>query len=158
MRDLVIAVDDPRDDDVRKLIETHLAFARSVTPVCRVHALTVEGLIDNGATLFSARQDGELLGVGALKHLDESHGEIKSMHTSAAARGRGVGRAIVDHLLSVAAERGYERVSLETGTMDAFAPARALYTAAGFQPCDPFGAYTANEDSVCMTIHLERRA
>ena len=105
---------------------------------------------------FSAvRREGELLGVGALKRLDAVHVEIKSMHTSVEARGRGVGRAMVDHLLAVAADQHYRRVSLETGTADDFAPARSMYLKLGFLPCEPFGIYTVNPYSVCMTLELD---
>jgi putative acetyltransferase len=155
--DLVIAVDDPRVDDVRTLLETHLAFSRDVTPPGHVHALDIDGLLDPAVTFFSARRDGALLAIGALKRIDETHAELKSMHTSAAARGQGVGRAMVDHLLAVAAGRGCQRVSLETGTMDGFAPARSLYTRVGFLPCPPFANYTANPHSTCMTIALTGR-
>jgi putative acetyltransferase len=113
------------------------------TPAAHVFALDAEGRLDQTVTYFSARRDGVLLGVGALKELDPSHGELKSMHTVEAARGQGVGRAMVEHLLSVAERRRYRRVSLETGTMDVFAPARALYARVGFKPCEPFGEYTA---------------
>jgi putative acetyltransferase len=156
--DLVIAIDDPRIDDVRTLLDLHLAFARDVTPPDHVHAMEVDDLLGPAVTFFSARRDGVLLGVGALKRLDETHAELKSMHTSTAARGRGVGRAMVDHLLAVAADRGYQRVSLETGTIDAFAPARSLYTKIGFEPCAPFGEYTVNPHSACMTIDLAEAA
>jgi putative acetyltransferase len=152
--DLVIAVDDPRIDDVRTLLDRHLAFAREVTPPDHVHAMEIDDLVDSAVTFFSARRAGVLLGVGALKRLDETHAELKSMHTSEAARGQGVGRAMVGHLLAVAADRSYQRVSLETGTMDAFAPARSLYTTVGFKPCAPFGKYTDNPYSACMTIDL----
>ncbi len=152
--ELVIAVDDPRIDDVRTLLDRHLAFAREVTPPDHVHAMEVDDLVGPEVTFFSARRDGALLGVGALKRLDETHAELKSMHTSEAARGQGVGRAMVDHLLAVAADRSYQRVSLETGTMDAFAPARSLYAKVGFEPCAPFGEYTVNRHSACMTIDL----
>jgi putative acetyltransferase len=152
--DLVIAIDDPRIDEVRTLLDRHLAFARDVTPPDHVHAMEVDDLLGPAVTFFSARRDGVLLGVGALKRLDETHAELKSMHTITAARGRGVGRAMVDHLLAVAADRGYRRVSLETGTIDAFAPARSLYTKIGFEPCAPFGEYTVNPHSACMTIDL----
>jgi putative acetyltransferase len=151
---LVIAVDDPRADDVQTMLRRHLAFTRQVTPPGHVHALEVDDLVDPSVTFFSARRDGALLGVGALKHLDECHAELKSMHTTEAARGHGVGRAMVDHLLAVATDRNYGRVSLETGTMDAFAPARALYTKVGFEPCPPFGEYAVNPHSACMTIDL----
>jgi putative acetyltransferase len=151
MDELVIAVDDPRRDDVRALLEQHLAFARSITPPEQVYALDLEGLLDPTITFFSIRADGELLGVGALKQLDPDHAEVKSMHTATAARRRGVGRAMVDHLLAVAAERGVSRVSLETGTMDAFGPARSLYAEAGFAPCAPFGDYEESPTSAFMT-------
>jgi len=151
---LVVFADDPRVDDVRALLERHLAFARAVTPPEGVHALDVDGLLDPTVTCFSARLDGELLGVGALKQLAEAHAELKSMHTVGAARGQGVGRALVDHLLSVAAARNCQRVSLETGAMDAFAPARSLYTKVGFRPCAPFGEYEPSPTSVCMTIAI----
>ena len=152
--ELLIAIDDPRVEDVRALLETHLAFAREVTPPGHVHALDIDGLVDPAVTFFSARGDGVLVGIGALKRLDGSHAELKSMHTAQAARGQGVGRAMVDHLLAVAAARGFQRVSLETGTMGAFAPARSLYATVGFTPCEPFGEYTANPNSACMTIDL----
>ena len=152
---LVVAADDPRVHDVRALLERNLAFARGVTPPAGVHALDVEGLLDPTVTFFSARLGGELLGVGALKQLDESHAELKSMHTVEAVRGQGVGRALVDHLLSVAADRKYQRVSLETGTMDAFAPARSLYTKVGFRPCTRFREYAQSPTSACMTIAID---
>ena len=156
--DLVIAIDDLRIDDARTLLDRHLAFARDVTPPDHVHAMEVDDLLGPAVTFFSARRDGVLLGVGALKRLDETHAELKSMHTSEAARGEGVGQAMVDHLLAVAADRGYQRVSLETGTGDAFVPARSLYAKVGFEPCAPFGEYTVNPHSACMTIDLAEAA
>jgi putative acetyltransferase len=151
MEEFVIAVDDPERDDVRALLEQHLAFARSVTPPEHVYALDLDGLLDPSVTFFSVRAGGELLGVGALKQLDPDHAELKSMHTATAARRRGVGRAMVEHLPGVAAERGVRRVSLETGTMEAFAPARSLYADAGFAPCGPFGDYDESPTSAFMT-------
>ena len=152
---LVVAVDDPRRDDIQVVLQQHLAFSRMVTPSPGVHALALEGLLDPAVTFFSARLDGELVGVGALKQLDETHGELKSMHTAQTARRRGVGGALVEHLLSVAADRNYRRVSLETGAMDAFAPARSLYAKLGFKPCPPFGQYVGSPTSVCMTIEFD---
>ena len=105
-------------------------------------------------TFFGYRLDGELLGVAALKRIDDGHAEIKSMHTAAEARGRGVGRALVDHLLGVARSRGVSRVSLETGAGPAFAAARALYASAGFSPCGPFADYRPSPNSVHMTLSL----
>lgn len=155
---LVVAVDDPRRDDIQVVLEQHLAFSRMVTPAPGVHALPLEGLLDPATTFFSARLDGKLVGVGALKQLDETHAELKSMHTVEAARRRGVGRALVEHLLSVAAHRNYRRVSLETGSMEAFAPARSLYAELGFKPCQPFGQYVGSPTSVCMTLELRSGA
>jgi putative acetyltransferase len=151
---LAVEIDDPAAADIRELLRTHLAFAHDVTPEGHVHALAVERLLDPHVTLVSARDDGILLGVGALKELDDEHAEIKAMHTTVAARGHGVGRAVLERLTSIGRDRGYQRLSLETGTMDAFAPARSLYVSAGFAPCEPFGEYTANPHSVCMTISL----
>jgi putative acetyltransferase len=99
----------------------------------------------------SAREAGRLLGVGALKRLDADHAEIKSMHTTASARGRGVGAAVLDHLLAEARAAGHARVSLETGTMQEFEAARRLYASRGFEPCAPFGGYPVDPSSTCMT-------
>jgi len=153
--DGLIAVDDPRKGDVRALLEQHLAFALSTTPPEHAFALDVDGLLDPAITFYSFRTDGALLGVGAIKQLDPRHGEIKSMHTARTARGRGVGRAMLGHLLGVARSRGYLRVSLETGTMAEFAPARALYESAGFIACGPFADYRPSEDNCFMTLPLE---
>jgi len=150
-----ISVDDPRRADVRALLARHLAFAHEHSPPEDVHTLDVDGLLDPEVTFFSFRLDGELLGVGALKALDPDHAELKSMHTVEAARGRGVGRAMVDHLLAVARQRGFRKVSIETGTMAAFTPARALYAAAGFQPCAPFADYRDSPHSCYMTLALD---
>lgn len=150
-----IAVDDPRAEDVRALLEIHLAFSRGVTPAEYSFALDVEQLLDPAVTFFSARQNGALLGVVALKRLAVFHAELKSMHVREAARGRGVGRAIVERVLAVAGQDGYRQVSLETGTMDEFASARALYAKAGFRLCEPFGDYTASSYNTCMTISLD---
>ena len=105
-------------------------------------------------TLFGLHDQEDLLGIGALRHLDAQHAEIKSMHTLVAARGRGIGRKVLKGLLDEAASRGYLRVSLETGTMEAFMPARTLYESAGFERCAPFGDYWENPNSVCMTREL----
>jgi putative acetyltransferase len=153
-----ISTDDPRRDDVRALLDRHLVFARATTLPEDVHALDVDALLDPALTFFSFRVDGELLGVAALKRLDDRHAEIKSMHTAEAARGGGIGRALVDHLLEVARGRGYRRVSLETGSGPAFAAARRLYAGAGFAPCPPFADYPARPTSTCMTLVLDEAA
>ena len=95
-----------------------------------------------------------LVAIGALRQLDGSHVEIKSMHTAAAGRGQGIGRAVLDHLTSVAVERGSNRISLETGLMDEMAASRAMYASAGFTPCEPFSDYPGGSNSVCMTKQL----
>jgi len=151
---LAIGIDDPRADDVLALLERHLAFANEHTPPEHVHALDLEGLLDPAVTFFSARRDRQLVAIGALKRLDETHGELKSMHTIEAARGQGIARAMVDHLVGVARQRGYRRVSLETGTPDAFAPARSLYAGCGFTPCGPFADYPESPTSAFMTLAL----
>lgn len=153
--DLIIAVADPAAADVRSLLNRHLSFAQVQSPPEHVHALRSRAWADPDLTLFGARRDGSLVGVGAIRRLDETHAELKAMHTLAEARGQGVGRAMLAHLLREAGARGYRRVSLETGTMDAFAPARALYHKAGFRPCPPFAQYTVNPYSICMTLALD---
>jgi len=149
-----ITVDDPRAEDVRALLARHLAFAHAHSPPQDVHALDADGLRGPAVTFLTYRFGGVLLGVGALKRLDPEHAELKSMHVAEEARGRGIGRAILDRLLDVARERGYRRVSLETGSMEAFAPARSLYASAGFTPCPPFGDYWETPNSTCMTLAL----
>lgn len=140
---------------MRALLARHLEFTTATSPPQDMHALDTDGLLDPAVTFFSFRRDGTLLGVGALKQLDGRHAELKSMHTAAAARGAGVGRAMVEHLIGVARGRGYRRLSLETGSMDGFAPARALYARAGFTPCEPFGDYVPSRNSTFMTMALD---
>ena len=147
-----ISADDPRAPDVRALLERHLTAMLAATPPEHAFALDVDGLLDPAVSFFSFRAGGELLGVGAIKRLDAEHGEIKSMHTAAAARGLGVGRAMLHHLLGVARAEGLRRVSLETGTMAEFAPARALYESAGFTACGPFADYRPSDDNCFMTL------
>ena len=149
-----IAVDDPRAADVQELLGRHLAFAHSQSGPEHVHALAVDGLLDPAISFFSYREAGLLLAVGALKQLEPTHAEIKSMHTAQPARGRGIGRAMLAHLLRLARDRGCRRVSLETGAIPAFAPARALYAGAGFVPCGPFGDYQPMGTSTFMTLEL----
>jgi len=152
---LVIGIDNPGADDLRALLERHLAFAHEHTPPEDVHALEPDDLLRPAMTVFSARRDHHLLAIGALKQLDETHGELKSMHTVEAARGQGIGRAMVDHLLGVARHRGYRQISLETGATEAFGPARSLYRSCGFAPCGPFGDYPESPSSAFMTLVLD---
>lgn len=149
-----IGIDDPRADDVRALLAIHLGFARTVTPAEYSFALDVEQLIERAVTFFSARDAGTLIGVAALKRIDGHHAELKSMHTRESERGRGVGGALVDHILAFARREGYRQVSLETGATDEFVAARRLYARAGFRPCEPFGGYEASAYNTFMTINL----
>lgn len=152
MGEFVVGIDDPQSAEVRALLDKHLAFARQHGQ--DMHALDITELLAENVSLFSIREYGQLAGVGALKQLDEFHAEVKSMHIAEEARGRGVGRAMVDHLVDVARARGCRRVSLETGSMAAFAPARALYASAGFETCEPFADYGPSPNSVFMTLDL----
>lgn len=153
MTTLAITPDDPRSPDVRALLTRHLELMHEQSPPEDVHALDVDALTAPHVTFVSARDGagGELLGVGAIAEIAPGHGEIKSMHTAAAARRRGVAGALLDHLLALADARGYARVSLETGTEDGFAAARALYARAGFAECPPFGSYRESPSSVFLT-------
>jgi len=158
MDELDIAIVDPRIDDVRALVEHHLTFGRLHSPSQDAHAFEVDGLLDPAVTLFGIRSRGELVAIGALKWLDDQHAELKTMHTAEHVRGLGIGRAMLDHLLAVAREHGFERVSLETGSMEAFAPARSLYVNAGFAPCEPFGDYRRSPNSTYMTMRVNDQA
>jgi putative acetyltransferase len=158
MTKLVFATEDPRTEDVTELLTAHLAFSRETSPAAHVHALDIDRLLDPAVTFFTARRESVLLGMGAIRELDRNRAELKSMHTQRSARGEGVGRAMVQHLLSVATDRHYTWLGLETGTMDAFAPARSLYLSAGFIVCEPFGDYTDNPHSTCMSMLLNAPA
>jgi putative acetyltransferase len=149
-----IGTDDPRRPDVRALLARHLKFAHEQTPREHSFALDADGLLDPAITLFSFRADGSLLGIGAIKQLSPHDAEIKSMHTAAAARGRGVGRAMLMHLIDAARAQGMRRVNLETGTTQAYAAARALYESAGFMPSGPFGSYQPSSHNTFMALDL----
>jgi putative acetyltransferase len=147
-------VDDPRKPELRELLERHLAFCVSETPPEHSFALDVGGLLDPKVTFLSYRDGETVLGVAAIKELDAAHGEVKSMHTTAEARGRGVARALLSHVLATARARGYRRVSLETGTTPGFAAARALYESVGFTPAGPFGGYPQTGDNTFYSLTL----
>ena len=127
--------------DVRELLEFHFGQMRSNSPPGACHVLSIDGLRRPGVTFWSARDEGMLLGVGALKKIACDHGEVKSMRTAPVARGRGVGRTILRHIIAEALSRGYRRLSLETGSTEPFAAALRLYESEGFVPCGPFGPY-----------------
>jgi putative acetyltransferase len=148
-------LDDLRGDEIRGLLSEHLASALEHSPPESVHALDVDGLRQPAVTFWSAWQDGELVGCCALKELAHDHGELKSMRTVDAHQRRGVGAALLEHLFAQSRARGYRRLSLETGSMAAFAPARALYARFGFEDCPPFADYVADPYSVFMTRALD---
>lgn len=154
-----IATDDPRAPDVLALLTRHLELMHAQSDPEDVHALDVDGLRAPHVTFLSAREGagGSLLGVGALAEIAPGHGEVKSMHVAADARRRGIAAALLDHVVALAAARGYARVSLETGTQDGFAAARALYVRAGFVTCPPFGSYRPSPASAFFTLDLAGR-
>lgn len=152
---LTIDVDDPLRSDVLALLEQHLADMLATSPPESVHALDPAALTDPAVTFWTARDgDGALLGTVALATLDGGAAELKSMRTVPAARGRGVGAALLDHALAEATRRGLARVLLETGTQDYFAAARRLYRRAGFVECPPFAGYVLDPHSVFLRRDL----
>lgn len=155
MSELTLGPEDPRGDEVLAIAARHLAFAQATTPPADVYALDASALDAPDLTVFGARVDGVLLAIGALRELSPDHGELKSIHTLEQARGRGLGRRLTTYLVEEARRRGYRRVSLETGSQDAFAPSRAVYTKVGFEPTGPFGDYPDNPGSAFMTLRLD---
>jgi putative acetyltransferase len=149
-----IRVDDLRGPEIADLLAAHVAFCRGASPPESTHVLDLDALRAPGITFWSAWDGAELLGCAALKELDPAHGEVKSMHTAAARRGRGVGLGLLQHVVDAARARGYRRLSLETGSMEVFAPARALYARFGFAMCPPFADYRPDPNSVFMTLNL----
>ncbi len=151
---MMIELDDLGRPAIHALLEEHLRNMHALGPPESVHALDLEKLRAPGITFWSAWADGELLGCGALSELSPTHGEIKSMRTPEARRRTGAGRALLLHIIEVARARGYERLSLETGSVAAFEPAHRLYESAGFTRTGPFGAYVDDPNSVFMTLAL----
>ena len=154
--------DDPARQDVHQLLSDHLADMFATSPAESVHALDHSALTAPSITFWTAREEGALLACGALKLLDSppgspGHGEIKSMRTATGARGRGVATLMLRHILDDARTRNLERVFLETGTEDYFAPARRLYLRNGFTECPPFAGYTLDPNSVFMELRLQAR-
>jgi putative acetyltransferase len=149
-----IQIDDPARPDVFALLDEHLRNMHELSPPESVHALDVSRLKGPDITFWSVRQDGTLLGCGALKELEPGHGEIKSMRTPADRRRQGAGRAVLNHIMAEARRRGYRRLSLETGTAESFAAAHRLYESVGFVRCGPFGDYRLDPYSVFMTLEL----
>ena len=154
MKRFDVRPDDLSGPEIRALLREHLDSMHSLSPPESVHALDLDCLRRPEVTFWSAWSQGELMGCGALKELDARHGEIKSMRTSGAHRRSGVARAMVRHIIAEARTRGYERLSLETGSLPAFVPARRLYASFGFSYCGPFADYVLDPNSVFMTRRL----
>ena len=155
---LDISIDIPSRPDVSALLAEHLADMRATSPPESVHALDVAALQVPAVTFWTVRRQGTLLGCAALKELTTEHGEIKSMRTTATARGSGIGATMLAHLIETARSRGYARLSLETGTQEYFAPARRLYERFGFVVAEPFADYALDQSSAFFTLQLSRAA
>jgi len=149
-----IKKDDLSGIEVAELIKEHLHGMILSSPPESIHALNLEELRQPNITFWTAWEGTELAGMGALKELDPAHGEIKSMRTSSSYLRKGVARTMLQHILEEATKRGYSRLSLETGSMDSFEPARKLYETFGFIYCEPFGDYVNDPNSVFMTKEL----
>jgi putative acetyltransferase len=150
-----IEVDDLSRPAIHDLLQEHLRNMYELSPPDSVHALDLDKLRQPDITFWTAWEGDVLVGCGALKEMSSTHGEIKSMRTPSALRRRGAGRAILAHIIGVARERGYARLSLETGSMDGFLAARGLYASFGFAYCGPFGDYVEDPHSVFMSLRLK---
>lgn len=149
-----IEVDDLTRKEVLALLDEHLSNMHELGPPETVFALDVTRLRGPDITFWTVWDEGLLIGCGALKELSPTHGEIKSMRTPKALRGKGAGRAMLAHILDAARTRGYKRLSLETGSVDAFVPAQKLYASFGFSVCGPFADYKEDVNSVFMMLEL----
>ena len=149
-----IRIDDLGGPEIAALLHEHLRDMHRVSPPESIHALDLESLRRPEITFWTIWDAGILAGCGAIKELDPQHAEIKSMRTASSHRRKGVAKQLLQHLLDVAKQRGYTRVSLETGSMGFFMPARALYASFGFENCPPFADYIADNNSVFMTKKL----
>lgn len=154
MPELNIRLDDLQGPEIAALLTEHLRDMYATSPPESVHALDLSALRQPAISFWTAWQEGRLAGCGALKQLDTGHGEIKSMRTAQGFHRKGVAMQLLQHILGEARRRGYRRLSLETGSMAYFAPARALYLKAGFVECAPFGDYRSDPNSTFMTLAL----
>ncbi|KQL50429.1 acetyltransferase [Heyndrickxia shackletonii] len=149
-----IKLDDLTGTEIAGLIMEHLQGMALNSPPESIHALNLEQLQKPEITFWSAWEGNELTGCGALKELDRHHGEVKSMRTAQAHMRKGVAKKMLQHIIEEAKRRGYARLSLETGSMEAFEPARKLYASFGFKYCKPFADYVEDPNSVFMTLEL----
>ncbi|MEM9624701.1 MAG: GNAT family N-acetyltransferase [Pseudomonadota bacterium] len=152
--ELSFRLDDLSGADVQGLLKTHLEELAPLSPPESQHALDLDGLRAPDVTFWSVWDGDRLVGIGALKELDRRHGEVKSMHTARARRGQGIAALTLEHIIAEARQRGYHRLSLETGSMATFSPAQALYSRYGFVDCPPFADYRLDPNSIFMTLEL----
>ena len=152
--DLDIRIDDLEGPEVLALLREHLGSMEHTAPAESRHALDLTGLREPGIAFWSIWDGPALAGFGALKHMTDSHAEIKSMRTASSHLRRGVASKMLQHLIREAAVRGYSRLSLETGSMEFFEAARRLYASFGFTSCLPFGDYKPDPNSVFMTLDI----
>jgi len=152
---LKIRVDDLRGAEIRELLQEHLRSMERVSPPESRHALDLTGLRRPEITFWTIWDGPTLAGCGALKELDQQHAEIKSMRTDYAHQRKGVASTLLRHMIGEAERRGYRRLSLETGSMDYFEPARRLYSSFGFMRCGPFDRYIEDPNSVFMTKEIQ---
>ncbi|MDE1467182.1 GNAT family N-acetyltransferase [Aurantiacibacter sp. D1-12] len=153
--DLRIAVEQPNRPDILALLHMHLEEMHRYSPSCKVNALPATKLAGQGVTFFAARGGDDLAAIGALKRIDAERCEIKSMRASADWRGKGAGKAMLDHLLDTARARGCTWVGLETGRHPVFEPATKLYSSRGFAECEAFEDYESDDFSMCMSLELK---
>ncbi|WP_127901748.1 GNAT family N-acetyltransferase [Solirhodobacter olei] len=151
---LEIRPDDPTAPEVAPLLARHLQLMVDTSPPESMHALDASGLARPEVRFFTLREGGTILGMGALKQLSGPQGELKSMHILSEARGRGLARLLLDHLIGLARASGWQRLNLETGVEPEFEAARALYARAGFVACPPFEGYTLDPNSAFFTLDL----
>ena len=149
-----IKIDDLSGSEIAELLVEHLQCMAEVSPPESRHALNIDGLRQPEITFWSVWEGQELAGCGALKELDARHAEIKSMRTAKAHLRKGVATMLLQHIIKEAKQRGYHRLSLETGSMEYFEPARRLYSKFGFRNCAPFASYVEDPNSVFMTKDL----
>jgi putative acetyltransferase len=148
MYNYTIKLDDLSAPEVAELLADHLREMNQHSPPESVHALDLEDLKRPEIAFWTIWSGAQLVGCGALKQLDATHGEIKSMRTAPAFRGKGAGKLMLRYILDEARSRGYRRLSLETGSMTAFEPARRLYESHGCEYCEPFADYITDPNSV----------
>jgi putative acetyltransferase len=149
-----IKIDDLSGSEIAEFLEEHIKEMKSVSPPESKHALDLEGLRKPEIMFWSVWDDSRLIGCGAMKELDANHAEIKSMRTAISRRGKGIASRLLQHILNEAKRRGYRRISLETGSMPFFEPARNLYAKYSFENCAPFSTYREDPNSVFMTRKL----